>query len=150
MITEQKNIGTRKIIEQAFNEGKLSVIDECTAPDGVDHQEPAGTDFIAHLKQVVVGLRTAFPDLHFEIHDMLAEGEIVAMRSTMTGTHTRTLSVVPGRSLPATGRSVSVPHMHFVRIVDGKTTDLWQLWNISMMLHQLGAADPSEPQRNSE
>src|SRR5258708_27919813 len=146
MIKEQKKIATRKMIEQAFNQGNLSVIDECTAPDGVDHQEPTGTDFIAHLKQVVVSLRTAFPDLRFEIHDMLAEGEIVAMRSTMTGTHTGTLSVVPGRSLPATGRSVSVPHMHFVRIVDGKTTDLWHLWNIAMMLHQLGAPVPSELQ----
>ncbi len=148
MITEQNKIASRKMIEQAFNQGNLSVIDECTAPDGVDHQEPAGTDFIAHLKQVVVGLRTAFPDLHFEIHDMLAEGNIVAMRSTMTGTHTGTLSVVPGRSLPATGRRVSVPHMHFVRIVDGKTTDLWHLWNIPMMMQQLGVAPALEPQHH--
>ena len=147
MITEENKIATRKMMEQAFNQGNLSAIDEFNAPDGVDHQEPAGTDFIAHLKKVVVGLRTAFPDLHFEIHDMLAEGDVVAMRSTMMGTHTGTLNVMPGRSLPATGRRVSIPHMHFVRIVDGKTTDLWHLWNITMMMHQLGVPPAPEPQR---
>ena len=146
MISEQNKLTSRRMLEQAFNQGNLSVIDECNAPDGVDHQEPAGTDFIAHLKQVVVGLRTAFPDLHFEIHDMLAEGDIVAMRSTMTGTHTGPLSIVPGRSLPATGRRVSVPHMHFVRIVDGKATDLWHLWNVPMMMQQIGVAPTLEPQ----
>ena len=146
MITEDNKFVSRKMMEQAFNQGNLSVIDECSAPGGVDHQEPAGTDFIAHLKQVVVGLRTAFPDLHFEIHDMLAEGDVVAMRSTMTGTHTGMLNVMPGRSLPATGRKVSVPHMHFLRMVDGKTTDLWHLWNIPMMMQQLGVVAPADPQ----
>ncbi|MEO8391471.1 MAG: ester cyclase [Chloroflexota bacterium] len=146
MITDQNKIATRKMIEEAFNQGNLAIIDECIAPDGVDHQELPGTDIIAHLKQVVVALRTAFPDLHFEIHDLLADGDITAMRSTMTGTHTGTLSLLPGRSLPATGRRVSVPHMHFVRVIDGKTTDLWHLWNIPMMMQQLSVI-ASEPQR---
>jgi predicted ester cyclase len=126
-------------MERAFNEGDLSTIDMYNAPDGIDHQEPPGTDFIAHLKEVVTGLRTAFPDLHFEIHDMLAEGDMVAFRSTMTGTHSGLFNVGPGRPIPATGRQISVPHMHFVRIVDGKTTDLWHVWNIPMMMQQLGA-----------
>lgn len=136
----------REFMERAFHQGDLSVVDELNAPDGVDHQEPPGTDIIAHLKQVVTAMRAAFPDLHFEIHDMLAEGDIVAFRSTMTGTHTGTLNFVPGRSLPATGRRVSVPHMHFVRMVGGKTTDLWHLWNVQMMLQQLGAVPAPEPQ----
>jgi predicted ester cyclase len=147
MTIEQNKLAGRKMIEEAFNQGNLSVIDECTAPDGVDHQEPPGTDIIAHLKQVVVGLRTAFPDLHFEIHHMLADGDIMALRSTMTSTHTGMLSIIPGRSLPATGRKVSVPHMHFVRVADGKTTDLWHLWNIPMMMQQLSVAAAPEQSR---
>ncbi len=130
----------RDFMERAFHQGDLSAVDDFNAPDGIDHQEPPGTDIVAHLKQIIVGMRAAFPDLHFEIHDMLAEGEIVAFRSTMTGTHLGALNFVPGRNLPPTGRSVSVPHMHFVRIVDGKTTDLWHLWNIPMMTLQLGGA----------
>ena len=44
----------------------------------------------------------------------------------------------PARELPATGRTVSVPHMHFVRMINGKATDLWHLWDTSQMLGQLG------------
>jgi predicted ester cyclase len=131
-----------EFMERSFNQGDLSVIDEQAAPDGVDHQEPPGTNFAAHLKEVVMALRTGFPDLHFEIHHILADGEIVAFHSTMTGTHTGTLSIpgtalrVPG--LPPTGRKVSVAHMHFVRMVDGKSTDLWHVWDTPTMLRQLG------------
>lgn len=126
-----------EFMERAFNRGDLSVIDEQLAPDGVDHQEPLGTDFISHLKEVVTQLRTAFPDLHFEIHHIVGEGEIVAFRSTMTGTHLGMLNK-GGVSLPATGRKAAVAHMHFVRMVNGKATDLWHVWDMPDMLRQLG------------
>jgi steroid delta-isomerase-like uncharacterized protein len=149
MDTQSNEVLVRRFIERAFHQGDLSAVDEFNATDGIDHQELPGTDFIAHLKQVVIGMRTAFPDLHFEIHELLAEGDIVAFRSTMTGTHTGMLSLVPGQSLPATGRKVSVPHMHFARIVDSKTTDLWHLWNVPMMMQQLGVAAVPQPARHS-
>lgn len=138
MDTELNRKLTREVLERGFNQGDLTVFDTHMDPAGIDHQEPPGTDLIAHLKEVVSRLRTAFPDLQFEIHDMVAEGEIVAFRSTMTGTHSGVFDMGPGRYLPATGRQVSVPHMHFVRVVDGKTTDLWHLWNLPMMMQQLG------------
>src|SRR6266704_766674 len=77
----------RHFMERTFNEGDLTIVDESLVPEGVDHQEPLGTQHSDHLKEVITMLRTAFPDLHFEIHDMLAEGELVAFRSTMTGTN---------------------------------------------------------------
>jgi SnoaL-like polyketide cyclase len=54
----------------------------------------------AHLKQVIATLRTAFPDLHFEVHEMLCEGDVVACRSTMTGTHQGPLNIGPMGGLP--------------------------------------------------
>src|SRR5260370_40401085 len=126
------------LIERGFNHGELNVVDEQIAPGAIDHQEALGTEFISHLKEVILGLRTAFPDLKFEVHAILADGGLVAFRSTMTGTHRGPLSVGPGRGLPATGRTVSVPHMHFVRIAHGKALDLWHLWDTPQMLRQLG------------
>lgn len=146
MDTERNKAICREFMERAFNQGDLAVIDQYSASAGVDHQEPPNTDFVAHLKAVVTGLRTAFPDLHFEIHDILAEGEIVAFRSTMTGTQTGPLSVASlGRPVPPTGRKIAVPHMHFIRMVDGKTTDLWHVWNMPMMMQQLGAVPQQQP-----
>lgn len=138
MSAEKNQAIVRDFMERGFGQGDLTVVDEYTYTGGVDHQEPLGTDFATHLKEAITMLRTAFPDLHFEIHDMLADGDVVAFRSTMTGTHLGMLQAGPGRQIPATGHKVSVPHMHFVRIVDGQTRDLWHLWDTPMMLHQLG------------
>jgi predicted ester cyclase len=143
---ERTNIANvREFMERAFHQGDLAAIDELAAANGVDHQESPGTDYRTHLKQVITAMRTAFPDLHFEIHDILADGDIVSFRSTMTGTHLGTLSVVPGRSLPATGRRVSVPHMHFIRVQNKQSVDLWHQWNVPMMMMQLGVATGPQP-----
>lgn len=135
-------------LERAFNQGDLSVIDEYVASNGTDHQESPGTDFPTHLKEVITRLRTGFPDLHFEIHNILSEGEIVAFRSTMTGTHQGTLDMGMGRAIPATGRKVSVPHMHFLRFVDGKNVDLWHMWDMPKMMQQLGVTPQTQAQQN--
>ena len=137
MTTEMNKTVVRHFMEHAFNEGDLALVDESHAPEGVDHQEPLGTNFVTHLKEVITMLRTAFPDLHFEIHEMLAERDLVAFRSTMTGTNRGSFQ---GR--PPTGKQVSVAHMHFVRLVNGKTSDLWHVWDIAGLMRQLGAAAP--------
>ena len=138
----------REFMERGFNSGDLTVIDEQAAANGIDHQEPAGTDFIAHLKAVISGMRAGFPDLHFEIHHLVGEGEIVAFHSTMTGTHTGMLRMPNMPAVAPTGKSVNVAHMHFVRMVEGKTTDLWHVWDTPTMLRQLGVMPPM-PQRNT-
>ena len=146
MDAERNKAISREVFDRAFNRGDVSVFDEYMAADGVDHQEPPGTDFRQHLKEVVHNMRTAFPDLHFEVHSMVAEGDIVAFRSTMTGTHSGPFIVGPGRQLPPTGRKLSVPHMHFVRVVDGMTTDLWHIWDVPQMMAQLGVGAGPQPQ----
>jgi steroid delta-isomerase-like uncharacterized protein len=137
MALETNKASVRRFLERGFNEGDLAIVDEVHAPNAIDHQEPPGTNFASHLKAVITMLRTAFPDLHFEIHEMLAEGEMVAFRSTMTGTH-----LGPFQGLPPTGKPISVAHMHFVRLIDGKTTDLWHVWDVAGLMRQLGAATP--------
>jgi predicted ester cyclase len=86
--TEERNKAlTLRGFEEMFNRGDLSVVDELVAKRGEDHQEAPGTDFAEHLKDVIEKMRAAFPDLRFEVHHLLAEGDMVAARSTMTGTH---------------------------------------------------------------
>ena len=135
MTTDTNKAFVRHFMERAFNAGDLAIVDDTHAPGAIDHQEPAGTDFATHLKAVITMLRTAFPDLHFEIHDLLAEGELVAFRSTMTGTH-----LGPFQGLPPTGKPISVAHMHFVRLRDGKPTDLWHVWDVAGLMRQMGVA----------
>ncbi len=138
MINEANKAACWDFMERVFNQGDLSFIDEQVAIGSTDHQEADRTDFRQHLRQVVRAMRTAFPDLHFEIHEMLAEGDTVAFRSTMTGTQLGPLNFIPGSSIPPTGRTVSIQHMHFVRMQNGQSTDLWHVWDTLGMLRQLG------------
>ena len=125
-------------MERGFNQGDLSVWDEHLAIGATDHQETPDTNFRQHIKEVVTAMRAGFPDLHFEIHHILAEGDIVAFHSTMTGTHQGPFNLGPFRGLPPTGKPIKVRHMHFLRMVNGKTTDLWHLWDTPALMRQLG------------
>lgn len=125
-------------MERGFNQGDLSVWDEYLTVGATDHQETPDTNFREHIKQVVTAMRIGFPDLHFEIHHLLAEGDIVAFHSTMTGTHQGPFNLGPFRGIPPTGKSIKVRHMHFMHLEDGKTTDLWHLWDTQTLMRQLG------------
>ena len=79
-------------------------------------------------------LRTAFPDLHFTIEELVAEGDVVAGRLTMSGTCEGSLM-----GMPPIGRSVRQDHMHFVRFRDGKAVEHWGVRDDLGMMQQLGA-----------
>jgi steroid delta-isomerase-like uncharacterized protein len=140
---EQLKAQTLEGFERMFDRGDLAYAEETVAPGAIDHQEPDGTDFVAHLKHVIVTLRAAFPDLRFDVHDVVCEGDVVACRSTMTGTHQGPLRIGPMAGLPVRGARVEVPHMHFFRYdADGRVTDLWHVWNTLALARQLGAPAP--------
>ena len=146
MAVEQNKRLALRVFEEAFNRGDLRVIDETVADGAVDHQHPDEPSFAHHLKEVVVAMRTAFPDLHFEITEMIGEGEWVACHSVMTGTNTGELRrplILPPQAppvLPPTGRPVRVAHMHLIRFQDGRNTELLHLMDTLAMAGQLGLA----------
>ena len=143
MTGEQLKALTLEAFERMWNRADLEYVDQAVSADATDHQEPAGTDVRAHLKEVITVLRAAFPDLRFEVHEILAEQQIVACRSTMTGTHRGPLNIGPLAALPVGGAKVEVPHMHFFRYdQDGRTTDMWHTWNTLLLARQLGAPAP--------
>lgn len=78
-------------------------------------------------------LRAAFPDLHFTIHDLVAEGETVAARVSMSGTD---VGVFLGQ--PPTGRRFEQDQMHFVRFEQGKAVEHWAVRDDMGLLIQLG------------
>lgn len=151
MSAEQNKTMVRRVFEEAFNHGDLTIIDEVVAPLAVDHQHPDEPSFAQHLKNVVVALRTAFPDLHFEITQIIGEGEWVGLHSVMTGTNTGELIGPlmpphgPSRG-PATGRSVRVPHMHMIRFQDGRNTELLHIMDTLTLMAQLGKLPSREEQ----
>src|ERR1700710_1620693 len=97
---------TRRVFVEAMGEGRLEIIDECLAPDAVDRHafEADKPDMRANLKGELAMLRGAMPDLSVTVEDLVAEGNQVAARVILRGTHTG--GPLFGR--PAEGRSLEV------------------------------------------
>ena len=142
MSGEDLKAKTLEGFERMFNQGDLTHVEEAHAPAAVDHQEPLGTDFTDHLKDVITKMRRAFPDLHFEVDDIVREGDIVATRATMTGTHLGRFDMGHLAAIEPQGTKVAVRHMHFFEYEDGRVKDLWHMWDTLGLMRQLGAPAP--------
>ena len=125
----------RRTFEEVFNQGDLAIVDDLVAPDYLNHEVPPGMNNRGpdSTRQIVRMLRTAFPDLHFTIENLVAEGDTVAGRVTMSGTH-----LGPFQGIPPTGRSFEQAHMHFVRFRDGKAIEHRAVRDDLGMMRQLG------------
>jgi steroid delta-isomerase-like uncharacterized protein len=74
----------------------------------------------------------AFPDLHVSVDELIAEGDRVFCRSTLTGTHDGEY-----KGIPATGRHASSESAEVFRIADGKFAGYWCLSNVAGLMRQL-------------
>jgi steroid delta-isomerase-like uncharacterized protein len=125
----------RRIFEEGFNRGNLAAADELVAPDMIEHgnvvKASTGPETV---KQVAIFCRNLFPDVHFAIEQMIAEGEKVTAYLTVSGTHQGDLI-----GIPLTGKRVSSLQIHIMRIADGKMAEHWEVRDELAMLRQLGA-----------
>ena len=113
--TEANKAISRRDFEEALNQGKLEVYDEIIAPEAILHTvsgDIIGLDAIKGFAGMII---TAFPDINFTIEDMIAEGDLVGIRWTNTGTQQGEYM-----GIPATGISTVGAGMAIHRIADGK------------------------------
>src|ERR1700712_5896888 len=77
------------IYEEMFNKGDLTIVNDLVAPDCINYEMPPGKNNRGPEagQEIVMMLRVAFPDLHFTIEELVTEGDTVAGRVTMSGTH---------------------------------------------------------------
>lgn len=116
--------------------GKTELIDELCAPDFVDHDPLPGTSAdLAGIKEFVAQIRAAFPDLQVTVDDLIGEGDRLAVRSTMRGTHEGDFM-----GIPATGKKVEVSNYDFVRFENDQAAEHWGVIDSAALMEQLGMA----------
>ena len=135
MTLEDNKRLVRRLIEEGFNHGDLATVDELVAPDVVTHDPlildaPTGPDSIRGGIEL---LRNAFPDLHVEVLDLIAEGDRVASFLRMSGTNTGDY-----RRGGATNNRASLRAFFIWRIADGRLAESWGAADRFEMLQQLG------------
>lgn len=134
MSEENKTI-VRHFYEEVMNKGNVDLLDEIMAADFKDHGEtlfgsPQGRDT---LKQGIIASRSVFADLTVELHEIIADGEMVGVRGTMRCTQQGTfLGVAPS------GNELSWTGLAMFRITDGKLAERWFNSDSLSIVQQIG------------
>jgi steroid delta-isomerase-like uncharacterized protein len=122
-------------VYEMINSGDTSGMDSVLAADAVDHEEMPGIEGTARERfAAFIGIfRTAFPDIKMTADDVVADGDMVAVRYTVRGTHQGELL-----GIPATGRRVEVGGFDLMRFENGVIAEHWGLSDSMAMMQQLG------------
>jgi steroid delta-isomerase-like uncharacterized protein len=143
MTTPEENAATaRELVQRVLNEGDIPFADKVLSESYVEGSPmPGGTTDKAGAIAMFTMMREMTPDMHIDIEDVIASGNKVAMRSTMTGTDT---AGMPG--MPATGKPFSMGAMDvFTFDDDGMNSGHYGIYDIVGMMMQLGHI-PAPPQ----
>jgi steroid delta-isomerase-like uncharacterized protein len=142
-IEQNKAIDCR-LVEEVLNQGNRTVADELITPDFVDHAALPGMPGDREgFTAAAAAMRTAFPDLRVTVEDQVAEGDRVAHRVTMQGTHQGDLF-----GFPPTGKRMTIGGISISRFAGGKLVEHWGINDDLGMLQQLGIIPaPAQPER---
>jgi steroid delta-isomerase-like uncharacterized protein len=135
----------RKHHEEVWSKGNLVVADKIYSNDIVrrsaDQPDMQGRD---GYKQFMLGTRGAFPDWKETVENVIASGDLVATKVSITGTMTGALQKPEG-TLPPTGKRLEVPCAIFFRIANGKIVEIWGYYDSVPFLKALGVLPPPPP-----
>lgn len=135
---EESNKETYHRFHDAVNSGDLEIIakaiDEFIHPEGRFHTADGNAvPAVPIQKRIWDVLLRAFPDIHVAVEDLLADGDKIVVRQTVTGTNSGEY-----RGAPPTGRSVTYNEMFIARFADGQIIELWGVVDLYAQLQQLG------------
>lgn len=141
--TEERNKATvQKFIDEALNRHDWDATKSVFAENYVNYGFMPGDAPMSReeVRPLAESLFSAFPDLTFEVDDIVADGDLVFVRYTARGTHKGEFN-----GIPATGRTVAIPGTAQYRLEDGKIVEDRPGINVLALLTQLGAAPAPVP-----
>lgn len=138
-VTETNKATVRAMIE-AINARDFAALDTLVAPAMVRHSAATPDLVVESRDQFTAFLRAdleAVPDATQEIHQLIAEDDLVAVRATYAGTQDG-----PFGPFPPSGRAFSLPFLAVLRLEDGRIVEMWVEWDNLNVLTQLGHFPP--------
>ncbi len=138
-MSEENKTLILRVFEEGMNGGADAVLDKVISSSYVNHNFPASAPGAEGFKQVIGMFRAAFPDFRVAVEDVVAEGDRVATRGAMSGTHQGEFM-----GIPATGERIAVPYIDIWRIEGGKGVENWVQMDMLGMMQQLGVIPEPE------
>ncbi|OMF39353.1 ester cyclase [Paenibacillus peoriae] len=123
-----------------INTASVKLAEELIAPDAIFYV-PAREDAMKGpdgYLAIIQMMRTGFPDIQWTLKEMVAEGDKVAARFIMRGTHQGSFF-----GFPPTGKTIEVQAMNFYRFSDGQIVEEYGQPDMLGLLQQIGAVPSS-------
>ena len=121
--------------EAALNSGRVDAGLELFADPCLFNGQPIGREVIRQMRSI---LWTAAPDVQWIAEHMFAEGDWVAVRWTMRGTHTGDFVHPTWGSAPASGKPVALTYLDHYRIAEGQIAEAWEARDALSLREQFG------------
>lgn len=132
---EHNKAQARKWFEEVWGQRRTSTIFEMLGPEAVGHTEfgdKVGPEPFAGFQAVFLA---AFPDLEIAVEQVIGEGDVVAVRWCLRGTHQGEI-----QGIPATGKRAQARGTTWLRFESGRLVEGWDTWNAAGLLGQLTGA----------
>ena len=121
-MSEQSKELVRKYYEEVINGRNLDAVVDYFSDERI----------VDGVRRGCFSYFTAFPDMHVSLDELIAEGDTVFLRSTLTGTHDGEY-----KGIPPTGRHVAAEAAEVFRVADGKFVGYWCLTNVAGLMRQI-------------
>ena len=133
-MSAEENKAIVRRYQEIYNSNNVDALTEVVAEDFLTpRMMPGMPQGLEGAKTIHKATLLGMPDWHTEIEDLIAEGDKVVARITMTGTHTGDFF-----GIPATGKKISFSGIYIVRIANGKIVEHWGEEDSVSLLQQLG------------
>lgn len=131
-MSEKNKALTVRILEEVFSRGNLDLLASVISDKIVIHDTDKELVGLTQLRQGILALRNAFPDLQYKIEDLLSDGDKVIARCKGTGSHQGVF-----RNIPPTGKKMLYTVIFIWRFAEGKLAEHWSVSDVYGMLQQL-------------
>ena len=133
-MTQDARTLTLRILQEIWNAKNPSLIEELYSDDCVIHTPNGEVRGVEGSKRLYQTYTSSFPDVQFEIQQIVAEGDMASAQLVFTGTHKGPLG-----EIPASGNFVKVANNCFFRFVGGKLIEQKGVWDSLSLMRQINA-----------
>ena len=129
--SEARNKATmHRFIEEVYHQGNMDAFDEVFSENCVLHLNEKTAESLETGKRQIRTVIGMSRDIQVTIDDIIAEGDLVAMRTTFKGIFRRN------------GNKMALPSITFCRFKDEKVIEIWRAFDNAYIFEQLGVKPP--------
>src|SRR5882672_4998620 len=127
----------RRWTKEAIGEGRLETFDELLAADVIDKSGAVVTRGVEPFKARTKAIRDAFSEIDLQVEDLIIDGDAIAWRWALTGTHAGSFA-----GIAPTGRRVTIRGVNFQRLQNGRVIEHWTMLDRFAAIEALRSPGP--------